>query len=148
MELVGLYWMIKNLLCVVENFISYCFQDCTSIHCTFLKHACKTWPKLAYLENVPHIFGIFGIFLIGSNLRLLIWEYIWCTWLLCISYKIEKSINFLNENHALSPKTISFMYKLLHGPMINIMIIRIQISLNHISVKLSLTNFSAIVSYF
>lgn len=33
-------------------------------------------------------------------------------------------MNFLSENHALSPKTISFMYKLLHGPMIDIMIIR------------------------
>ncbi len=57
-------------------------------------------------------------------------------------------MNFLNENHALSRKTISFMYKLLHSPMIDIMSIRVSIFVkSFISIKLSLTNFSAIVGY-
>ncbi len=58
-------------------------------------------------------------------------------------------MNFLNENHALSPKTKSFIYKLSHGPMIDIMIIRDSIlAKSFTSIKLSLTNFSAIVGYF
>ncbi len=57
-------------------------------------------------------------------------------------------MNILNKTHALSPTTISFMYKLLHGPMIDIMIIRDSIFVkSFISIKLSLTNFSAIVGY-
>ncbi len=65
-----------------------------------------------------------------------------------VTYKIEKSTNFLNETHALSLKTISFIYKLLHGPRIPIMIIRDSIfDKSFISIKLSLTKFSAIVGY-
>jgi hypothetical protein len=57
-------------------------------------------------------------------------------------------MNFLNETHAFSPKIISFMYKLLHGPMIDIMNIKDLIFVkSFISLKLSLTNFSAIVGY-
>jgi Holliday junction resolvasome RuvABC ATP-dependent DNA helicase subunit len=65
-----------------------------------------------------------------------------------VTYKIEKSTNFLNETHALSLKTISFIYKLLHRPRIDIMIIRDSIfDKSFISIKLSLTKFSAIVGY-
>jgi hypothetical protein len=48
----------------------------------------------------------------------------------------------------LSPKTISFMYEILRGPMMILWLLHIQFWLNHISITANLTNFSAIVGYF
>lgn len=41
MESVGPCWMIESLLCVVRNFISCCFQDCTSVPV----HTSQAWMQ-------------------------------------------------------------------------------------------------------